>query len=308
MGSPRFAVPSLEQLLIAKYNVVAVYTQPDRPSGRGRNLTVSPVKEAALLWGIPVVQPENLKSPDVLGKLAALKPDAIVVCAYGQILNQALLDIPPCQCLNVHFSLLPRHRGASPVAAAILAGDDFTGVSIQLVRLKLDTGPILATAAVPILDEDNTGTLTEKLGVIGANLLDEALIGWLNGTLKPVTQDESKATYFGQVKKGDGEIDWKLPALEIWRRVRAYYPWPGCFTYWKGKQLKINKAAIFSDSDDKMEPGSVVALPGVQGGVSIATGEGILVMLNVQYAGKKAMTAPEFLRGQRDFVGTRLPS
>jgi methionyl-tRNA formyltransferase len=308
MGSPHFAVPSLEQLLIAKYNVVAVYTQPDRPSGRGRKMAVSPVKEAAQHWGIPVIQPESLKSSDVLGELAALKPDVIVVCAYGQILNQAILDIPPHQCLNVHFSLLPRHRGASPVAAAILAGDDFTGVSIQLLRLKLDAGPVLATAAVPILDEDDTGSLTGKLGGIGANLLDEALIGWLNGTLKPKSQDETRATYFGQVKKEDGEIDWKLSALDIWRRVRAYYPWPGCFTFWKEKQLKINKAAFFPNSDDKSKPGSVVALPGVQGGVGIATSEGILVLLNVQYAGKKAMTAPEFLRGQRDFVGTRLPS
>jgi methionyl-tRNA formyltransferase len=173
--------------------------------------------------------------------------------------------------------------------------------------LKLDTGPVLATAAAPILDEDNTGSLTEKLGIIGAGLLDEALTGWLKGTLKPVNQDETRATYFGQVKKGDGKIDWKLPALEIWRRVRAFYPWPGCFTFWKGKQLKINKAAVFSGGD-KSGPGSVVALPGVQGGVGIATGEGILVMSNVQYEGKKAMNAPEFLRGQRDFIGSRLPS
>ncbi|OGN98544.1 MAG: methionyl-tRNA formyltransferase [Chloroflexi bacterium RBG_13_51_52] len=306
MGSPRFAVPSLEQLLIAEYEVVAVYTQPDRPSGRGRALALSPVKEAALRWGIPVLQTENIKSQEVLAKLTALKPDIIVVCAYGQILPQALLDIPPRECLNVHFSLLPRHRGASPVAAAILAGDDFTGVSIQLVRFKLDTGPVLETAAVPVSSLDNTGTLTDKLSLVGAHLLEEALSGWLRGEITPLPQDESKASYLGQVTKKDGEIDWQQPALAIWRRVRAYYPWPGCFTYWRGKQLKINEAVVSPDKSD-IGPGRVVALPSIEGGLGITTGDGILGVLNVQYAGKKAMSAAEFLRGQRDFISAALP-
>ena len=307
MGSPRFAVPSLEQLLLAKHEFAAVYTQPDRPSGRGRSMAASPVKEAALRFGIPVMQPGSVKSSQALAELEALKPDIIVVCAYGQILPQTLLDIPKRECLNVHFSLLPRHRGASPVAAAILAGDDFTGVSIQLVRLKLDTGPVLAAAAVPISALDNTGTITDKLSIIGAHLLDEALVGWLDGTLQPLTQDVSKATYFGQVVKKDGEIDWQQPALDIWRRVRAYYPWPGCFTYWRGQQLKINQAVYLPGGSD-IEAGRVVTLPGVDGGLGVTTGEGILGVLNVQYAGKKAMSAVEFLRGQRDFIGSRLPS
>lgn len=306
MGSPRFAVPALEQLLSNSYDVVAVYTQPDRPSGRGRTLAVSPVKEAALRWGIPVMQPASLKSADALTELAALKPDVIVICAFGQILPQALIDMPPRQCLNVHFSLLPRHRGASPVAAAILAGDEFTGVSIQLVRYKVDTGPVLAAAPIPISPSDNTGTLLEKLGIVGAHLLQEALSGWLDGTLKPLPQDETKATYFGQVKKEDGEIDWRLPAVDIWRRVRAYYPWPGCFTYWRGKQLKINEAFYLPD-EDANEPGRVVALTQAKGGLGISTGDGILVVKNIQYAGKKAMSAADFLRGQREFIGSRLP-
>ena len=266
----------------------------------------SPVKEAALRWGITVMQPESIKSAEALAKLAALKPDVIVVCAYGQILPQALLDIPARQCLNVHFSLLPRHRGASPVAAAILAGDDFTGVSIQLVRFKLDTGPVLATAAIPVSPVDNTGTLTDRLSIIGAHLLEEALTGWLRRDITPHPQDESKATYFGQVKKKDGEIDWRLPAVDIWRRVRAYYPWPGCFTYWRGKQLKINEAAVLPGESDK-GAGRVVTLPAVEGGLGITTGDGILGVQNIQYAGKKAMTAAEFLRGQRDFIGATLP-
>jgi methionyl-tRNA formyltransferase len=307
MGSPQSAVPSLEQLVISKFDIAAVYTQPDRPAGRGRGLAVSPVKTAALDWGLPVLQTENIGSTEALAELAALKPDVIVVCAFGQILPQALLDIPPRQCLNVHFSLLPRHRGASPVAAAILAGDDFTGVTIQLVRYKLDTGPVLAAASVPILPNDNTGSLTDKLSIVGAHLLQEALTGWLRGEIKPLPQDESKSDYFGRVKKEDGEINWHLSAEDIWRRVRAYYPWPGAYTYWKGKQLKINAAAVLPGGDTK-ETGRVTALPGSEGGVGVTTGDGILVLLNVQYSGKKAMPAAEFIRGQRDFTGSKLPS
>ncbi len=307
MGSPQFAVPSLEQLVINKFDIAAVYTQPDRPAGRGRGLAVSPVKTAALKWGLPVLQPENVGAAEALAELAALKPDVIVVCAFGQILPQALLDIPPRQCLNVHFSLLPKHRGASPVAAAILAGDDFTGVTIQLVRFKLDTGPVLAAASVPILPNDNTGGLTEKLSIVGAHLLQEALTDWLRGEIKPIPQDESKSDYFGRVKKEDGEIDWHLSAEDIWRRVRAYYPWPGAYTYWKGKQLKINAVAVLPGGNSK-EAGHVIALPGIDGSVAAFTGDGILVLLNVQYAGKKAMPAAEFIRGQRDFTGSKLPS
>jgi methionyl-tRNA formyltransferase len=307
MGSPRFAVPSLEQLLIGKYEVVAVYTQPDRPAGRGRSLAISPVKEAALKWGLKVMQPESVRSAEALAQISAFKPDVIIVCAFGQILPQALLDIPPHQCVNVHFSLLPRHRGASPVAAAILAGDEFAGVSIQLVRRKLDTGPVLAAAAIPISPLDNTGTLTDKLSMIGAHLLQEALTGWRRGDITPLPQDESQATYFGQVKKEDGEINWRQPAVAIWRRVRAYYLWPGCFTYWSGKQLKINEALVLS-AEGISETGSVVVLPGPERGLGITTGDGVLGVLNIQYAGKKAMTAAEFLRGQRDFIGARLPS
>ncbi len=306
MGSPRFSVPSLEQLLINGYKVVAVYTQPDRPAGRGRALTESSVKEAALKWKIPVIQAASLQAPEALAELAALKPDVIIVCAFGQILPKEVIDMPPRQCLNVHFSLLPRHRGASPVAAAILAGDEFTGVSIQLVRYKLDTGPVLAAASIPIQPYDNTGTLLEKLSVVGASLLQEALVNWLNGTIEPLPQDESKATYFGQVNKEDGEIHWNLPAVEIWQRVRAFYPWPGCFTYWHGKQLKINEAS-YLPAADKKDVGRVVALPKAAGDLGIITGDGILVVRNIQYAGKKAMNAAEFLRGQRDFIGSKLP-
>lgn len=307
MGSPGFAVPALEKLIKSRYQIVTVCTQPDRPTGRGRSLAVSPVKAAALKYGLPVLQAESFKDKSALEQIAALKPDIIVVCAFGQILSQTLLDIPPLQCLNVHFSLLPRHRGASPVAAAILADDEFSGVSIQLVRAKLDSGPILASAAIQIMKEDNTGRLLEKLSVVGADLLLEALEGWVRGTLKPVIQDESKATYFGQVKKEAGEIDWNLPAVEIWRRVRAYNPWPGSFTYWHGNQLKINEADYMPEKREN-EAGLVIELYKNKGEVGITTGEGTIIVKNIQYAGKRAMTAAEFIRGQRDFIGTKLPN
>jgi methionyl-tRNA formyltransferase len=307
MGSPRFSVPSLEQLLINRYEVVAVYTQPDRPAGRGRALVLPPVKEAALRWGVPVMQPETFRSSVAIEQLEKLKPDVIVVCAYGHILPQAVLDMPPYQCVNVHFSLLPRHRGASPVAAAILAGDEFTGVSIMLVRKELDTGPVLSVAAIPISPQDNTGTLTEKLSLVGANLLQEALTGWLRGEITPRPQGETGATYFPQVKKEDGEIDWRLPVVAIWRRVRAYYPWPGCYTTWRGKQLKITETIVLS-GEGAAEAGKVVVPAGGGATLGIATGEGVLGVLKVQLEGKKAMTAADFLRGQRDFIGSVLPS
>jgi methionyl-tRNA formyltransferase len=306
MGSPEFSVPSLEHLIINRYDVVAVYTRPDRPAGRGREMVPPPVKEAALRWGLPVIQPASFRSTAVISQLKEFKPDVIVVCAFGHILPQAVLDIPPYQCVNVHFSLLPRHRGASPVTAAILAGDEFTGVSIMLVRKELDTGPILSMATIPISPQDNTRTLTDKLSLVGANLLQETLAGWLRGENIPRPQDERAATYFSQVKKGDGEIDWRLPAVAIWRRVRAYYTWPGCYTTWRGKQLKIIEAVVLP-GEGALEAGRVVALQGREGGLGIATGEGILGVLKVQLAGKRVITTADFLRGQRDFIGSVLP-
>jgi methionyl-tRNA formyltransferase len=306
MGSPAFAVPSLTYLVNNGFDVVAVCTQPDRPSGRGRAVIFPPVKEAALQMGLPVLQPPDVGTPDSLVELADYKPDVIVICAFGQILPQSVLDIPPHQCVNLHFSLLPRHRGASPVAAAILAGDAFTGVSIQLVRKKLDTGPVLAAAAVPVMDADNTGTLTDKLAVMGAWLLNEALTGWVRGEITPRPQDEAAASYFGQIKKEDGEIDWRQPAANIWRQVRAYYPWPGCYTTWKGKKLKITSAAVLPDKPST-GAGRVVALSGSDEVLGVGTGDGVLGVLRLQLEGRRAMSAPEFLHGQRDFIGSVLP-
>jgi methionyl-tRNA formyltransferase len=307
MGSPRSAVPTLEGLVVNHYNVAAVYTQPDRPAGRGRPLAQPAVKASALRMGLTVVQTTNPGSAGALEELREFQPDVIVICAYGEILPQSVLDIPPRQCLNVHFSLLPKHRGASPVAAAILAGDDFTGASVQVVRKKLDTGPVLAAAAIPIFPADNTGSLTEKLSFIGANLLQEALSGWERGEIKTRPQDETGADYISQVKKEDGEIDWTQSGMTIWRRVRAFYPWPGCYTTWRGKMLKIIEAAPVEEESPTAE-GKVVALSGAVAPVGVGTGEGILGILKVQMAGRKVMNAADFIRGQREFVGSVLPS
>ena len=307
MGSPEFAVPSLEHLILNGYEVVAVYTRPDRPVGRGLAVAPPPVKASAVKRGLPVFQPDSFRSAEAVVKLAAFKPDVIVVCAFGQILPQSVLDIPAYQCVNIHFSLLPRHRGAAPVVAAVLAGDEFTGVSIQLVRRKLDTGPVLARAAIPISSQDNTGTLTDKLSLVGARLLLEALTVWRRGEITPQTQNEDEATYFSQINKEDGEIDWNLPAVEIWRRVRAYHPWPGCYTTWRGKQFKILEAAVLP-GEASLGAGQVITLAGHEAGPGIGTGEGILGVVKVQLEGKRAMSAAEFLRGQRDFIGAVLPS
>ncbi len=306
MGTPEFAVPSLEHLVINRYQVMAVYTQLDKPAGRGRSPVASPVKRAAVDWNLPVLQPTSLKTAEAVAQLGDFHPDVIVVAAFGQILPQTVLDIPGHGCINIHPSLLPRFRGASPVAAAILAGDEFTGVSIMLMDKGLDTGPVLARAAIAISPQDNTGLLTLKLSVVAARLLQEVLVRWLRGEITPQPQSEAEATYCRPITKEAGEIDWHLSAVDIWRRVRAFNPWPGCFTRWQGKQLKIIEAAPIS-GDGTLEAGRVAALAKEGLAFGIHTGDGILGVSKVQLEGKRAMTAAEFLRGQREFIGTILP-
>jgi len=307
MGTPEFAVRCLEHLILNQHQVLAVYTQPDRSAGRGRSLASSPVKRAALGWKLPVAQPVSLKSEEVVAHLADLHPDVIVVAAYGQILPQSVLDIPSYGCINVHPSLLPRFRGASPVAAAILAGDDFTGVSIMLMDSGLDTGPVLARAQIPISAYDTTGSLTAKLSQIGAWLLLDVLPRWSGGELTPRPQAEAEATYSRVITKGDGEVDWHLSATDIWRRVRAFQPWPGCYTRWRGRRLEIIEAVPLP-GEGVLEAGQVVALGREGAAFGVCAGDGILGVVRVQLEGKRAMSAAEFLRGQRQFIGAVLPS
>ncbi len=309
MGTPEFAIPPLQHLVLNQYQVVAVYTQPDKPAGRGRSLSATPLKKAALAWKLPVVQPVSLKSTEVVAQLARFHPDVIVVAAFGQILPQSILDIPGRRCINIHPSLLPRFRGASPVAAAILAGDEFTGVSIMLMDRGLDTGPILASAQIPISAQDTTGSLTAKLSLMAAQLLLEILPRWSRDELTPQPQNEAEAVYSGSISKEEGEIDWHLPAVDIWRRVRAFQLWPGCYTRWQGRQLKIIEAVPLP-TERALEAGQVVALtPATESKAAfgVSTGEGILGVLKVQLEGKRAMSAAEFLRGQRQFIGAILP-
>jgi len=308
MGSPEFAVPHLEYLVLNQYQVVAVYTQPDRRAGRGRALVSPPAKIAAQALGLEVVQPANLREMGVVAQLSQFRPDVIVVAAFGQILPKSVLGIPRFGCINVHPSLLPRFRGASPVASAILAGDEFTGVSIMLMDEGLDTGPILVRAQIPISARDTTGSLTTRLSLIGARLLGEALVGWTRGELTPRPQNEAEATYCNEITKKDGEIDWHLPAVDIWRRVRAFYPWPGCYTRWQGRQLKIIEAVPLT-AERAFKVGEVVMLPaGSAAAFGVYTGDGVLGVSRVQLEGKQVLSGAEFLRGQRQFIGAVLPS
>jgi methionyl-tRNA formyltransferase len=308
MGTPEFSIPALEQLVLSGYRVIAVYTQPDRPVGRGRVPSSSPVKRMALEHGLEVLQPVTLREAAEVEHLAELKPDVIVVAAFGQILPQSVLNIPPFGCLNIHPSLLPRYRGATPIPAAILSGDEDTGVTIMLLDAGMDTGPIISQFVVGIEPQDTTESLTSRLARAGARLLSETLPLWLDGSLKTLPQDEGVASYSMPVTKEDGAIDWHMGAEEIWRRVRAFYPWPGCNTHWRGKMLKIVEA-IPIDKEKDLEPGRVASLgPGQPPVVGVETGDGILGLLKVQLEGKRALSAGEFIRGQRDFIGAILGS
>jgi len=308
MGTPEFSVPPLEYLIKSEYQVVGVYTQPDKPTGRGRTLEQLPVKRVALQHGLELFQPVKLRNPDEVARLAALKPDLILVAAFGQILPQSVLDIPKFGCLNIHPSLLPEYRGATPIPAAILVGDKETGVTIMLMDAGMDTGPIISQIIVGIEPDDTTESLTTRLAQAGVRLLGEALPLWFEGSLKPQPQDGSKATYTKPVTKDDGTIDWQMSAVEISRRIRAFHPWPGCYTWWQGKLLKVLEAVALH-KEGSLTPGKVVDLASGQPAVvGVETGDGILGLLRIQLEGKRALTASEFLLGQRAFVGSTLGS
>lgn len=318
MGSPDFALPSL-RALAADYQVVGVVTQPDRPAGRGKQLTPPPVKLLANELGLPVIQPFRLREsppkvsssgkaplsssagegPGVRGaieQLHAWAPDLIVVAAFGKILRQEVLDLPPHGCINVHASLLPRWRGASPIQAAILAGDAETGVTIMRMDKGLDTGPILSQRATPISPEDTAASLSNKLSVLGANLLLETLPPYLSSELRPTPQPESGITSAPILKKSDGELDPALSAEALARKVRAFGPWPGAFIIWKEQPLKVHRATVITRTS---RPGQYL----VEGGLpAIGTADGLLALEEVQPAGKKPMSGAEFLRGVRDWI------
>ena len=302
MGTPEFAVPTLERL-VEKQTVVGVVTQPDRPAGRGRRLVASPVKEAALAHDLPLIQPASLDTPEAVAQLTVWRPDVMVVAAFGQLLRPEVLDLPPHGCLNVHASLLPRHRGAAPISAAILAGDEITGVTLMHMDEGLDTGPIVAQAECAIDPDDTTGSLTAKLAELGAALLAEALPRWLAGEIEALPQDDAAATYCQALTKEDGRLDWTRPAAYLARQVRACDPWPGAYTSWRGQRLKILGVQARPDWQQSGQPGDVVE---AEAGIAVVSGAGVLLLEEVQPAGKRPMLAAAFARGQRDLIGGRL--
>ncbi|MBU6360999.1 MAG: methionyl-tRNA formyltransferase [Chloroflexi bacterium] len=306
MGTPQFAVPSLQTLIDHPElgELVAVVTQPDAPAGRGNVLTQSPVKQLALQHGLPILQPPSLKPADEVAKLRDLRPDVIIVAAFGQILRRDVLDLPPHRCINVHASLLPRWRGASPISAAIGAGDASTGVTIMLMELGLDSGPMLSQRAVPIEAQHNTGTLTPVLAQVGADLLTETLPRWLCGEIVPQPQDAALVTHCRTLKKEAGKIEWTRPAVELERHIRAMSPWPSASTTWQGKNLKILKAAPSVQFDRMLRPPGQVFAQGKQ--ILVACGGGAIELIEIQLEGKKAASAGDFARGQREFVGAVL--
>ncbi|OGO27906.1 MAG: methionyl-tRNA formyltransferase [Chloroflexi bacterium RBG_16_54_18] len=299
MGSPDFAVPILETLA-SNYSIVGVVTQPDRPAGRGHRLTPPPLKAAAIQLELPVIQPERLRQPEAMEQLRRWNPELIVVAAFGQILRPDVLGLPQFGCLNIHASLLPRWRGAAPVPAAILNGDDETGVSLMLMDAGVDTGPLISQKSTPILPSETAGSLLQRLSFMGAELLLESLPGYLQGRLPPIPQDHSQATKAPMLAKKDGLLDFSLSAVELVRRVRAFNPWPGTYTFWNGEILKVHRASSTAQDQffHSLLPGTHVIQDGFP---AITTAEGTLVLEEVQPAGKKTIPGKIFLLGARNW-------
>ena len=304
MGTPAFALPTLEGLLDAGLDLVGVYTQPDRPKGRGKKLTPPPVKELAVARGIPVFQPRRLREEAVVAELARLAPDLIVVVAYGQILPKSVLEIPRYGCINVHASLLPRYRGAAPINKALLEGEAETGVTTMLMDVGLDTGDMLVKRALPIGPEETAGELHDRLALLGREAMEETVRQVCAGTLHPEAQDNALSSYAPMLKKEDGCIDWQRSARQIHNQVRGLDPWPGAYTRLGEEVLKI--ARTCPESGAGGDPGTV--LEAGADGVYVACGEGVLRVGELQLPGKKRLSAAEFLRGHSLPPGTRLES
>ena len=295
MGSPDFSLPSL-RALSRIYDLVGVVTQPDRAAGRGRELKAPPVKRLALELGAPVMQPEKLRQPEAMEQLRAWNPDLIVVAAFGQILRKEVLDLPRFGCINVHASLLPRWRGAAPINAAILHGDEQTGVTIMVMDVGLDTGPMLSKRSIRLTRNETAGSAFEKLSQLGADLLIETLPDYLSGKLMPKPQPEEGVTYAPMIKKEEGRLDFTQDAEALERRVRAFNPWPGAFMDFDGTLLKIHQARV---ERGQAETGQRLV---VQDQPAVGAGGGLLILEEVQPAGKKMMSGKSFLAGARQWA------
>ncbi|RIX49928.1 methionyl-tRNA formyltransferase [Paenibacillus nanensis] len=306
MGTPDFAVPSLQMLVSSGYEVVAVVTQPDRPKGRKKTLTPPPVKEAALSLGIPVLQPDRMRNQEAVSAVAEFKPDLIVTAAYGQILPKAVLELPRLGCINVHGSLLPKYRGGAPIQRSIMNGEPETGVTIMYMAEGLDTGDMISRVVVPITDEDTSGTMFEKLSAAGAKLLGETLPSIIDGSAKAVPQREEEATYAPNLTREDERIDWGKSARALFNQVRGLSPMAGAFTSLGGEVFKVWKCEVPSSNG----AGTAGAAPGTiltadASGIVVQTGEGKLVLTEVQPAGKRVMAVSDWVKGARIEPGTQ---
>ncbi|MBS2968933.1 methionyl-tRNA formyltransferase [Metabacillus sp. KIGAM252] len=304
MGTPDFSVPVLRRLVDEGYNVVGVVTQPDRPKGRKKELTPPPVKTEALKHGIEVLQPEKIRHQKDLDQVLALKPDLVVTAAFGQILPNELLEAPKHGCINVHASLLPELRGGAPIHYSILQGKEKTGITIMYMAEKLDAGDILTQAEVVITEEDNVGTLHDKLSKAGTELLSETLPMLLEGKLKPIKQNDSKATFASNIKREQEKIDWTRTGEEIYNHIRGLNPWPVAFTTLEGQTVKIWRGEKIKSSNPS-EPGTVIGVD--SDGFVVASGNGTAIkIVELQPSGKKKMSGEDFLRGSQITPGTKL--
>lgn len=303
LATPEFGVPTLRALVRQGHQVACVVCQPDRAAGRGLQVMSPAVKRAALELGFPVLQPPSLRKPEALAALAALNADLFLVAAYGLYIPDEVIALPPRGCLNLHPSLLPRHRGASPVAAAILAGDAETGVTVHLVTSEMDAGDIVAQARTPIGVDETAGALTARLGEWGAEVYVDAVNRWLRGEVMPHAQDASQATWSDRLTREDGRLDWRRDADALARQVRAFDPWPGTYSTWKGEPVSVLAAAALPAWRGEAVPGAVLRSPQ---GIAVATPAGALLLKSVQVAGKRAVAALDFANGARGFVGAVL--
>lgn len=309
MGTPDFAAVILEKIITSGHEVIGVVTQPDKEKGRGRTISFSPVKEMAIKYGCTVYQPVKVRDESFLQTVKELAPEAIIVAAFGQILPKTLLDMPPYGCINVHASLLPKYRGAAPIQYSILEGEEETGITIMYMDDGIDTGDMILQARTPISPDETGGSLYEKLAVIGADLLIEALEKIKNNTAERIHQNNEQSTYVKMITKEMGKLDFTWPAIKLERWIRGMDPWPSAYTYLDGKTLKIWKAEVeeYQDEENKpAKPGEVVEIR--KDAIAVMTGEGILVIKELQLEGKKRMPCGAFLLGYPITVGTVLGS
>ena len=310
MGTPAFAVPSLEALAESGDELVGIVTAPDRPKGRGHALTPPPVKVAAARRNLPVLQPEKVRAQEVIDEIRSLRPELMVVVAFGQILPKALLEIPPKGCINVHASLLPAYRGAAPIQWAIIRGEERTGVTAMLMDEGMDTGPILLQEAVDIRADEHAGELAERLAKQGAALLLKTISAWKHGVLTPVAQNHEKATYAPLLKKTDGQIVWDQPARDIVNLVRGTDPWPGAWTSYGNQPWRIWRATVAPRQPGRWTPGMITAVhagdAGDPGTIDVATSSGWVTIRELQLPNRRRMRAAEFLAGHPVKIGATL--